>query len=244
MKIKTNLHFHTGDDDMDPIDYSTLEGIDKAAELGFGALALTCHQKCAWTEEYFQYAEKKGVLLISGIEIFIGESLANSKRHTLVLNGNKGMENIRTFKELELYKHSHPEIFVIAAHPYFYGHFSLHEMLEKHIGLYDAIEQSWFYSKLFNRNTKGRKIAEKHKLPFVSTSDAHYFDFLDKNYCIIDAPEKTPAALFSALRAGHFENVTSPRNFWLDMVWKQGGFFLKEYIWRKNGGKQAKKVAK
>lgn len=244
MKIKTNLHFHTGDDDMDPIDYSTREGIDKAAELGFGALAITCHQKCVWTEEYAKYAAEKGILLIPGAEIFIGESVNTSSRHTVVLNGTKGVERVHTFKELEEYKRSHSDIFVMAAHPYFYGRFSLHELLERHIKLYDGIEQSWFYSKLFNRNKKGQEIAKKYKLPFISTSDAHYFDFMNDNYCIVDAAEKTPEAIFAALRAGMFENVTSPRNFLKDMVWKQGMFFAKEYFWRKNGGKNGKKVAK
>jgi len=238
MKIKTNFHFHTGDDDADPIDYSTIEGIDRAAELGFGALAITCHQKFAWTKEYADYAEKKGVLFIPGIEIYIGETPENSHRHTVILNATKGAENIRTFKELSAYKHAHPEAFVLAVHPYFYGHFSLHELLEPNIALYDAVEQSWFYSKMFNRNIKGKEIAEKYHLPFISTGDNHYLDFLDKNYCTVEAEENTPEAIFSAIKAGKFENTTSPCNFLFDMVWKQGMYFAKEYFWRKNGSKK------
>jgi len=233
MKIKTNLHFHTADDIADPIDYTTYQGIDKAVELGFGALAITCHQKFAWTEEYDAYARQKGLLLIPGIEIYIGDTMATSKRHTLILNAMKKTEQIRTFKDLAAYKHENPEAFIMAPHPFFYGDFSLKQYLEPNIGLYDAIEQSWFYSKLFNRNIEGKAIADKYHLPFVATSDTHYFDFLDKNYCTVEVDELTPEAVFAAIRAGKFENTTSPRRFLRDMIWKQGSFFYKEYRWRK-----------
>lgn len=242
MKIKTNLHFHTADDDLDPITYSTKEGIDKAVSLGFGALAITCHQKFAWTEDYAEYAKSKGLLLIRGIEIYIGETMADSRRHVLVLNATPDVENIRTFEALELYKGQHPEIFVVAAHPYFYGNICLKRFLEKYIYLFDGVELSWFYSRWFNRNVKGRLVAEKYKLPFIATSDTHYFDFLDTNYCTIDTDAVTPEALFSAIRAGKFENTTSPRNFWRDMVWQQGKFFYQTFLWRKKGSPKNRKA--
>ena len=181
MQIKTNLHFHTGDDRQDHISYSTKEGIDQAVSLGFGALAITCHQYFAWTPEYAEYAKSKGLLFIPGIELYLGETMADSVRHCLVLNATKDIENVRTFEQLAVYKKAHPEIFIMAPHPYFYGNISLKEFLEKYIHFFDAIEQSWFYSRLFNRNIKAEKTAKKYKLPFVSTSDTHFFDFLDKN---------------------------------------------------------------
>jgi predicted metal-dependent phosphoesterase TrpH len=234
MKIKTNFHFHTADDPADPVAYSTKEGIDKAVLLGFGALAITCHQKFAWTEEYAEYAKQKGLLLISGIEIYIGETRADSKPHVLILNATKGAEKVRTFNELSQYKKEHPEAFIVAPHPYFYGNFCLKKKLEKYIDLFDAIEQSWYYSRRFDRNPRGRAIAKKYKLPFISTSDTHFFDFFDTNYCTVDAENATSEAIFSAIRAGKFENTTSPRDFWGDMVWTQGKFFARTFFWRKS----------
>ena len=67
MRIKTNLHFHTSDDPEDSIDYDFYEGVDRAAALGFGALAITCHNKFVDDPEYEKYAEKRGILLIHGI---------------------------------------------------------------------------------------------------------------------------------------------------------------------------------
>jgi hypothetical protein len=235
MKIKTNLHFHTADDPEDPVSYSTKEGIDKAVSLGFGALAITCHQKFAWTEEYAEYAKRKGLVFIPGIEIYVGKTREHSKAHVLILNATRGAERVRTFGELALYRKENPTAFIMVPHPYFYGGFCLKEFLEKYINLFDAIEQSWFYSRLFDRNIKGKAMAEKYKLPFVSTSDAHFFDFLDTNYCTVDAENATTEAIFAAIRAGKFANTTSRRNFWKDMVWTQGKFFARTFLWRKRG---------
>lgn len=229
MQIKTNFHFHTSDDPRDPVAYTIEQGIDRAASHGFGALAVTCHQKFAWTEGAAEYAENRGILLIPGIELYVDEVRGTWGRHVLIINAKREAESVRTFTELAEYKSTHPESFVIAPHPYFYGNFSLHEFLEKHIQLFDAIEHSWFYSRFFNRNTKGREISEKYDLPFVATSDTHFFDFLNADYAVIDAREKTPEALFDALREKKYSNVTAQKNFLKDMLWQEGKFVIKRY---------------
>lgn len=226
MKIKTNFHFHTHDDPRDTVEYTMEEGIDRAAIYGFGAVAVTCHQKFAWTKEYAKYAESRNILLIPGIEVYMDEVKGTWGKHVLILNAAKEAENVRTFQELAEYKRAHPESFVIAPHPYFYGNFSLHEFLEKYIHLFDAVEHSWFYSRFFNRNKKGRAVAEKYNLPFIATSDTHFFDFLNTDYAIIDAEEKTPEAIFEALRKRKFMNVTARKSFFKDMVWKEGKFIF------------------
>lgn len=235
MRIKTNFHFHTDDDPLDVVEHSLRDGIDHAAVHGFGALAVTCHQTFAWTKEYAKYAEERNILLIPGIEINADEARGTKGYHVLVLNATKEAEGIRTFQELASYKNTHPESFVMAPHPYFYGNFSLHELLEKYIRLFDAIEHSWFYSKLFNRNRKAREIAEKYGLPLVATSDTHFFDFFNTDYAVIDAKERTVKSLFDALRKKKFHNVTSRKKFFKDMAWKEGKFIMKRYK-RKNYG--------
>lgn len=230
MKLKANLHFHTGDDPYETIEYSTPEAIDRAADLGFGAIALTCHRYFAWKKEYADYAASRNVLLIPGIEANIDESRDIWGRHVLVLNCDKDAEQLRTFEDLEAYKKSHPQVFIIAPHPYYYGYWSLKEYLEKYIGLFDAIEQSWFYSRWFNRNRRAEAIAQKYNLPFIATSDTHYFDFLNTSYAIIETKEKTIPAVFEAIRQKSFVNVTSPRSFWKDMLWGYGGYSFKKFL--------------
>ncbi len=233
MQIKTNFHFHTSDDPRDPVGYTIEEGIDRAASHDFSVLAVTCHQKFAWTQSAFEHAENRGILLIPGIELYVDEARGTWGRHVLLINvpkeAAKEAESVRTFEELAKYKSAHPESFIIAPHPYFYGNFSLHEFLEKYIHLFDAVEHSWFYSQFFNRNRRGREIAEKYDLPFVATSDTHFFDFLNSDYAVIDAGEKTAEALFDALRKKKYRNVTSQKKFLKDMVWKEGKFIMKRY---------------
>ncbi len=202
--LKANLHFHTGDDTEDPIQYTFHEGIDRAASLGFEIMGLTCHNQFIDSPDYAAYAEKRGILLIPGIEKTI------EKRHVVILNANKQAERINTFIELQNYKKIYPDIFIIAPHPYFYGNFSLKEKLEQHLHLFDAIEHSWFYSKIFNRNTLGEFIAKKHNLPFIATSDTHILEILGRSYALIDSKTKTVPAIFQALRENKYRNVTAP----------------------------------
>jgi len=215
MYIKTNLHFHTKDDPRDNISYSTIEGIDKAAALGFKALALTCHTKYTWTPEYAAYAEKRDITLIPGIESSIGETEEDG-RHVVLLNCTPEAEKVRTFQDLEQYKKAYPQVFILAPHPYFPNigkPFSLMKYTDKYAHLFDAIEHSWFYSKYYNKNPLAAEAAKRHSIPLVSTSDTHFMNFFDTDYCVIEAEDRTPAAIFSALRAGKFKNVTRPKRF-------------------------------
>lgn len=220
MLFKANFHFHTSADREDYIRYSTEEGIDRAAKRGFSVLALTCHNTFAWTQEYAGYAKGRGILLIPGIEVSIHET-PSEERHTVILNCDKEAENVHSFAALEGYRKSHPDIFVLAPHPY-YPHFtkkmSLMERLDEYIDLYDGIEQSWFYSRHVDRNKQAEVMAKRHNLPYISTSDTHFFNFLDTDYCVIEADEKTPEALFRALRAGSYRNMTRPKKLVSEML--------------------------
>jgi hypothetical protein len=212
MKLKANLHFHSREDPCDIISYSLFEGINKAKELGFDVLASTCHTKNIVTAEHKKYAEEKGILLIPGIEINARETGSKRKNHVLILNCDESANDVHTFDDLTQYKKEHPEIFIIAAHPYFYGNFSLAERLEKYIDLFDAVELSWFYTRWFNRNPRGERVAQKYHKPFITTSDTHFFNFIDTNFATIESTEKTPAAFFKAIQNGDFQNTTSPRS--------------------------------
>jgi len=228
MRLKTNLHFHSSDDPRHQrsIYYDTKKGIDHAASVGIEALALTFHHTFAWTPELAEYASKKGVLLIPGVELYIKEERKKGvARHVIALNCTKEIEKVLTFKELEIYKKEHPKVFVIAPHPYFYGHINLKELLEKYIHVFDAIEHSWYYSTLFNRNKSGQRIAEKYNLPFIATSDTHHLKYLGSDYALVDVKEKSAVALFDAIKQKQFKNITHPKNFFIDMFLTQGKFF-------------------
>ena len=231
MKLKTNLHLHTADDPKDRIHYTIYEAIDEAKRLDFDVLALTCHGFFATRPEHIKYAKQKGILLIPGIELAIEGSSPLHGRHVVVLNCTKEIETVRTFADLSEYRINHPEIFIIAPHPY-YPHplesCSLKEQLVPNIDLFDAIEFSWYYSKIYNRyNRKAEKVAIKHRLPYVATSDTHFMEYLDTSYAMIETVEKTPEAIFEAIRARNFYNVSFPRKFFSEMIW---GYLVRKVI--------------
>ena len=56
MRLKADLHLHTGDDPRDYVIHSNKEMIDHAAELGFEILAITNHDFMSHREELADYA--------------------------------------------------------------------------------------------------------------------------------------------------------------------------------------------
>ncbi len=212
MKIKANLHLHTSDDTEDSINYSFIDALDAAKAHGFQCIALTCHNKFVNREDYKKAAEARGILFVPGVERTI------EKRHVVILNPDKDVDAVKTFVGLEAYKKAHPDIFVIAPHPYFPGGYSLQKKLGEYARLFDAIEHSWFYSTHINCNTKAKNMATKLNLPFIATSDTHNLKFLNTNYAEIEVEEKTIPALFKAIRERKFTNTTSPRKLFREML--------------------------
>lgn len=231
MKIKTNLHFHTAEDIHDPgISYTAEEGIREAARLGFGALALTLHERVGWTPSLADYARKHGLLLIPGIEKNIGIT-RNGKRHTLILNADHDAERVETYSDLARYRRARPDIFVIAAHPYFPGPTCHRHNTERFIHLFDGIEHSWFYARSWNKNIPAEHTANMHNKPFIATSDTHFYTFLDTDYAVIEAREHSIPALFEALRNGAFKNYTRPKNLLSEMAYPLARFELRRRLY-------------
>ena len=206
MDLKTNLHFHSSEDKWDNLNYSVFDGVDRAVELGFDVLALTCHKEVMTTPEMKKYAEKKGVLLISGAELNLDGA------DVLVLGTeDKKISQLKTLPDLRKYKKENPEILVIAPHPYYFFH-SLGKKLNKNIDIFDAVEHSWFFlfKSWLSPNFFAKKLAKKRKLPFIATSDTHNLEFLGLGYAIVNAEEKTQKALFEAIKNGLSRNVVKP----------------------------------
>ena len=130
-----------------------------------------------------------------------------------MLNCDKSVEKIKTFKELVEYKKNHPEIFIIAPHPDFGFIYSIGlKNLRKYIDLFDAIEYSWFYSKIFNLNKGGESVAREFKKPFIATSDTHVLGNLKYDYAVIEADDLSIQSVFKAIRESRFTNVTEEKD--------------------------------
>jgi len=66
--LKVELHTHTADDPVDRIPHTTVELIDRAAALGYDALAITLHERQLDLQRFAPYAAELGLVLIPGVE--------------------------------------------------------------------------------------------------------------------------------------------------------------------------------
>src|SRR2546422_5261471 len=97
--IKVDLHMHSGEDPEDGLHYPATALLDKAAELGFAAIAITLHGKVLEDERLFEYARRKSVLLIRAVEWNL------QKVDVLLYNvAQRQVERIHTFEDLRAFK--------------------------------------------------------------------------------------------------------------------------------------------
>ena len=87
--LKVELHAHTDDDPADRITHSTRQLIDRAAGLGYGALAITLHDRYFDPAPLAAHARERGIVLLPGIE----RTIAN--RHVLLINFPAACADVR-----------------------------------------------------------------------------------------------------------------------------------------------------
>jgi predicted metal-dependent phosphoesterase TrpH len=66
--LKVELHSHTSDDPNDYISHTAHELIDRAAALGYDALAITLHDRWQDPTRLMGHAQARDIVLMSGIE--------------------------------------------------------------------------------------------------------------------------------------------------------------------------------
>jgi predicted metal-dependent phosphoesterase TrpH len=200
--LKVELHAHSGDDPIDRIPYSTWQLIDRAAALGYDALAVTLHERQLDLRPFAAYAAERGVTLIPGIEKTI------EGKHVLLLNFRRGTEGVHSFDDLAALKQREPGI-VIAPHAFFPGSSCLGLLLETHARLFDAVEWNAMFTAQLNFNLTALRWAEAHGLPMVGNGDVHRLRQLDTTYSLVDA-DGHPDAICEAVREGRVQCVANP----------------------------------
>jgi predicted metal-dependent phosphoesterase TrpH len=202
--LKVDLHTHTADDPADQICYQTQELIDRAAELGFDALAITLHDRQLDPGPLRSYAASRGMVLIPGIERTI------EGRHVLLLNYSKATESIGSFEALARLRERERGL-VIAPHPFFPALSALRGALRRHAGLFDAVEWNGMFTRLLNFNAPAERWARRHGKPMVGNGDVHRLEQLGKTYSLVDA-DPNPAAICDAIAAGRVRFVATPHS--------------------------------
>lgn len=228
--LKVDLHLHTTEDPADSIGHSAADLIDRAAELGYDALAITLHDAQLEDERICDRARERGITLIPGVERTI------QGRHVLLLNfpARESM-GVSTFADLAIAKRRSNGL-VIAPHPFFPGRKCVGDALDTHAGLFDAVEWSYFWTRAIDFNTRAVRWAAAHGLPVVGNSDMHDIRQIGRTFTLVDAP-RDAGAICDAVRAGHVALRTEPVPYteltrvfsglmvrgWLRQVRQEGG---------------------
>lgn len=203
--IKVELHTHTADDPADLIPHTTRELVDRASALGFGALAVTLHDRQLDVAPLDDYARSRGVLLIRGIERTI------QGKHVLLLNFPAVTERVRSFEDVACLKRDHPAGLVVAPHPFYPGSTCLRGLMTRHAALFDAVEINYFFTRDVDFNLPAERWAERHGRPLVGNSDLHRLHQLGRTYSLVDAPAGADAdAICGAVRVGRVEVHARP----------------------------------
>jgi predicted metal-dependent phosphoesterase TrpH len=168
-------------------------------------LAITCHEANVYTPRLGAYAADRGVLLVPGIEKFV------ERRHVLILNPDPAHVNAHTFEELR--RVGRRGAAFIAPHPYYPTPSCLRGELERNIDLFDGIEWCTLYFRAMNPNRRAARVAAKHGLPLVGTSDTHRLPYEDTTFSWIEA-EPTIEGVVEAVRAGRIQLETRPKSVW------------------------------
>jgi predicted metal-dependent phosphoesterase TrpH len=204
--LKVELHTHTADDPRDRIPYTSTDLIDRAAELGFHALAITLHDRQLDLRWLRGYAADRGVVLIPGIERTI------QGKHVLLLNFTSGADSVRTFVDLEALKRRQARGLVVAPHPYFPGGSCLGSYLERHTNLFDAVEWNAMFTRRINFNLPAARWAARHGKPIVGNGDVHRMSQLGTTYSLVDA-DPDADAICQAIAAGRVRLEAQPISF-------------------------------
>jgi len=201
-KLKVDFHIHTSEDLKDYIPYNSFQLIDVASQKGFDALAITNHDAVFYNPEIVQYAEKKDILLIPGMEATFSDA------HVLILNPDF-LFNPRGRSIVELQEIKKGNNLIIAAHPFFPKLKSLDSDLLTYIHLFDAIEFAQYYNRLINFNKKAIDTASEYNKPLIATSDCHFLWQFGDTFTLVEA-DKDITSIIAAVKSGKVEIFSKP----------------------------------
>jgi predicted metal-dependent phosphoesterase TrpH len=204
--LKVELHAHTALDPADYIPHSTRQLIDFAAALGYGAIAVTLHDRYYDPAGDQNYARAKRVVLIPGIERTI------ARRHVLLLNFPPECAAVSSFEDLRALKHRNPLGLVIAPHPFYPIVSAMGSDLDRYAELIDALEVNSMFTTWLNFNNRAAAWARARGKPLVGTTDLHFLTQLGSTYTLVDAAPD-PDAICAAIRAGRVEVRSNPLSF-------------------------------
>lgn len=201
--IKTELHAHTDGDPADRIPHSLRELVDHAAALGYGAVAVTLHDRYYDPAPDSAYARERGVVLLAGIERTI------ARRHVLLVNFPAEAASVRSFDDLARLRARHPNGLVVAPHPFYPIASALGAELTANAALVDAVEINAMHTGVVDFNARAVAWARAHGKPLVGNTDLHLLEQMGTTYSLVDA-EPEADAICDAIRRGRVSVHATP----------------------------------
>ncbi len=228
--MKVDFHTHSADDPLDAIPYSTAQLVDHAAALGYGAIAITLHERQLDVTPLASYAADRGIVLIRGIEQTI------EGRHVLLLNFSAATERVKTFAELARLKASEPGL-VIAPHAFYPASTCLRGLLDRYADLFDAVEYNAMFTASLNFNARAVAWARAHGKPIVGNGDVHRLRQLGTTWSEVEARADADD-ICAAVAAGRVEYRATP------LAWRQAAGIMMDLLpWRTPAGPPAETMS-
>ena len=209
--IKVELHAHTSDDPGDRIPHDTRALLEHAAQFGYGALAVTLHNRWFDPAPFHDRAAALGLVLLSGVEKTI------DGKHVLLINAPHEAGDVRSFDDVRRLKRQAPGTLVIAPHPFYPISTALGTRLDDLVDVVDALEVNAMYTRGLDFNRRARAWAAAHGKPLVGNTDLHRLDQIGMTWSDVDAPAEADA-ICAAIRAGRVQVRTRPLS-WPRAVW-------------------------
>jgi len=221
--LKVDLHTHTSDDPVDRIPHTTTDLIDRAATLGYDALAVTLHERQLDLGPVASYAAERGIVLIPGVERTV------AGRHVLLLNFERGADEVGSFDDLARLKRRSAGL-VVAPHPFFPAWTCLWSQLDRYADLFDAVEYNAMFTRQVNFNALAERWARRHGKPMVGNGDVHRLRQLGTTYSLVDAP-RDAAAICAAIAEGRVRVQSRP------LAWTEAAAIMSDLTgWRRHAG--------
>ena len=204
--VKADFHLHSSEDPKDSVDYSAMQLLHRAHELGFGALAITLHDHVLNQRELFEEAEALGIVLIPAAEMRLQGA------DVVILNITEveaaGLHSLDDLVPLRAKRGD--SVLMFAPHVFYvFGGSIGRRRVEEHIDCFDAIEYCHYHTRLLNLNRGAVSLARKHGKPLLATSDAHRLKYFGDHYSLIEVEGMvTMEKIFASIRAGKVETVS------------------------------------
>jgi len=204
LSVELHAHSSASYDGRDSVDML----LERAAEVGLDALAVTDHDEVSGGLEVAERAAEYGLVGIPGVEV------SSAAGHVLGLNVTEGIDPGLPFAETVDRIRERGGIAVVP-HPFqemrsgVLANIEAEELLAA-----DALEV--YNSRLVTgySNRQARRFADRHDMPITAGSDAHVSDMVGRAVTVVDTDDRTADDICEAVAAGR-ATLQTRRTPWL-----------------------------